>query len=64
MERDESEDDEIIAEVRRNRAELLESCGGTLEGLFARMQEFQAQETRPVVTLSPRRPVPTETPAP
>lgn len=52
------EDDEIIAEVRRNRAELLKSAGGTLEGLYAMLKSSEAKESRRVVNLPPRRPEP------
>jgi hypothetical protein len=49
-------DDEIITEVRRNRARLFRECGGTLEGLFARLKELEKARERPVVKLPRRRP--------
>ena len=39
---DRETDDEIVAEVRRARAEFLKSCGGTLEGVLARLKELEA----------------------
>ena len=57
------EDDEIVAEVRRVRAKIFQECGGTLEGLYARLQELEKKETREVLTLAPRSPKPLETKA-
>jgi hypothetical protein len=37
------EDDEIMAEVRKMKAQVWEKAGGTLEGLFRRMRELQEQ---------------------
>ena len=48
------EDDEIVAEVRRVRAKIFQECGGTLEGLFARLKELEKNETREVLSLAPR----------
>jgi len=50
------EEDEIMTEVRRNRAKLFEAAGGTLEGLVAKLMEDEKHETREIVTLPPRRP--------
>jgi hypothetical protein len=52
------QDDEIVAEVRRARAEFYERCGGTLEGLFAKLREFEKKETRRLVSYPPRKFVP------
>ena len=49
-----TEDDEIVAEVRRVRAKIFQECGGTLEGLYARLKELEKNETRPVLSLAPR----------
>ncbi len=57
------EDDEIVAEVRRVRAKIFQECGGTLEGLFARLKELEKKETRQVLSLAPRRPKPLKTKA-
>ena len=48
------EDDEIVAEVRRVRARIFQECGGTLEGLYARLKELEKKETREVLSLAPR----------
>lgn len=48
-------DDEIIAEVRRARAQILKECGGTLEGVFARMIELQKKHADRLVSFPPRR---------
>jgi len=48
--------DEIIDEVRAARAHLLESAGGDLEALFAKLKELEEQENREVVVLPPRKP--------
>ena len=55
------EDDEIIAEVRRVRAKIFQECGGTLEGLYARLKELEKKETREVLLLTPRPPKPLKT---
>ena len=58
------EDDEIIAEVRRVRAKIFHECGGTLEGLFARLKELEKQEkqeSREMLSLAPRPPTPLKT---
>ena len=52
------EDDEIVAEVRRVRAKIFQECGGTLEGLYARLKELEKKETREVLSLAPRPPKP------
>ena len=57
------EDDEIVAEVRRVRAKILQECGGTLEGLYARLKELEKRETREVLSLAPRPPKPLKTKA-
>lgn len=58
-----AEDDEIIAEVRRVRAKIWQECGGTLEGLFARLKELEKTEAREVLSLAPRPPRPLKTKA-
>ena len=55
------EDDEIVAEVRRVRAKIFQECGGTLEGLYARLKELEKKETREVLLLTPRPPKPLKT---
>ena len=55
---DREKDDEIVAEVRRARAEFFKNCGGTLEGVLARLKELEAQETRKLVSYPPRKLVP------
>ena len=50
------EDDEIVAEVRRVRAKIFQECGGTLEGLYARLKALEKNETREVLSLAPRPP--------
>ena len=57
------EDDEIVAEVRRVRAKIFKECGGTLEGLCARLKELEQKETREVLSLAPRPPKPLKTKA-
>ena len=57
------EDDEIVAEVRRVRAKIFQECGGTLEGLYARLKELEKKETREVLSLVPRPPKPLKTKA-
>ena len=57
------EDDEIVAEVRRVRAKIFQECGGTLEGLYARLKELEKKETREVLSLAPRPPKPLKTKA-
>ena len=57
------EDDEIIAEVRRVRAKIFQECGGTLEGLYARLKELEKKETRQMLSLAPRPPKPLKTQA-
>ena len=54
-------DDEIVAEVRRVRAKIFQECGGTLEGLYARLKELEKKETREVLLLTPRPPKPLKT---
>jgi hypothetical protein len=54
---DRETDDEIVAEVRRSRAEFLKSCGGTLEGVLARLKELEAQEAQTLVFYPPRKQV-------
>lgn len=48
-------EDEIVAEVRRAREAFLKRCGGTLEGLFAKLEELEKAETRTFVSYPPRR---------
>ena len=48
------EDDEIVAEVRRVRSKIFQECGGTMEGLYARLKELEKKETRQVLSLAPR----------
>lgn len=48
--------DEIIDEVRAARARLLESAGGDLDSLFAKLKALEEQEEREVVVLPPRKP--------
>ena len=55
------EDDEIVAEVRRVRAKIFQECGGTLEGLYARLQELEKKETRQILSLAPRPAKPLKT---
>ncbi len=57
------EDDEIVAEVRRVRAKIFQECGGTLEGLYARLKELEKKETRQVLSLTPRPAKPLKTKA-
>ena len=57
------EDDEIVAEVRRVRAKIFQECGGTLEGLYARLKELEKKETRQVLSLAPRQAKPLKTKA-
>ncbi len=46
--------DEILDELHRVREQMLQEAGGTLEGLFAKIREAEAQETRPLVSRPPR----------
>ncbi len=49
-------EDEIVAEVRRVRADIFAKCGGTLDGLLAHLRALERSERgRQVVTLTPRR---------
>jgi hypothetical protein len=57
------DDDEIVAEVRRVRAKIFQECGGTLEGLYARLKELEKKETRQILSLAPRPPQPLKTKA-
>ena len=59
----ELEDDEIVAEVRRVRSKIFQECGGTMEGLYARLKELEKQETRQVLSLGPRPAQPLKTKA-
>lgn len=47
--------DEIVAEVRRARQAFFKKCGGTLEGLVAKLKELEKAETRPFVSYPPRK---------
>ena len=58
-----AQDDEIVAEVRRVRAKIFQDCGGTLEGLYARLKALEKEETRQVLSLAPRPPKPLKTKA-
>ena len=51
--------DQIVAEVRAARAELLGSAGHDLEKLVERLRQEQAQSGHRVVSLPPRAPEPT-----
>ncbi len=51
-------EDEIVAEVRRVRAELFAECGGTLDGLYARLKKTEKKYARRLVSPPPRRPCP------
>ena len=59
----ELEDDEIVAEVRRVRSKIFQECGGTMEGLYARLKELEKKETRQVLSLAPRPARPLKTKA-
>ena len=59
----ELEDDEIVAEVRRVRSKIFQECGGTMEGLYARLKELEKEETRQVLSLTPRPARPLKTKA-
>jgi hypothetical protein len=48
-------DDEIIAEVRRVRAQIFKECGGTLEGLYARLKRVQKRHAQRIVPAPARR---------
>lgn len=52
------EEDEIMAELRMIREEMLRECGGDLEGLFRAIKAEEARLIRQggkVVSLPPRR---------
>jgi len=49
-------DDEIISEVRRVRAEIFAECGGTLDGLYARLKKAEKKHADRLVSPPPRRP--------
>lgn len=52
-------DDEIMAELRQIRKEMLEEVGGDMDGLFRAIKAAEAEairQGRPVVSLPPRRP--------
>jgi hypothetical protein len=57
------EDDEIVAEVRRARDRIFRDSGGTLDGLYARLNELEERETRQLVSPEPRRTARLETKA-
>lgn len=44
-------DDPIVADVRAQRAQLLEAAGGTLDGLIALLRRREAEAGRSAVTL-------------
>ena len=46
--------DQIIEEVRRNREHLFRASGGSVDKLFAALQDAESKESRPVVKLPPR----------
>lgn len=46
--------DDLLGEVRRNRAALLHAAGGTLDGLYALLKDREAAESRPIAR-GPRR---------
>ena len=53
------EDDEIMAELRMIREEMLRECGGDIDGLFRAIKAEEARLIREggkVVSLPPRRP--------
>jgi len=52
--------DEIVEEVRRARARLLERAGGDLDRLAALLQRAEAEEPRGTVDLPPRPPESTD----
>jgi hypothetical protein len=54
-------DDEIIKEVRRARQKMFEEAGGTLDGLFKMLKEFEKREKLQIVNLPPRRLSPSDT---
>jgi hypothetical protein len=48
--------DEIVEEVRAIRKRLFDEAGGHLDGLFAKLKEWEAKRKERVVSLPPRRP--------
>lgn len=52
-------ENEIMAELRQIREEMLAECGGDMEGLFRLIKAVEEEEMRNgrlVVSLPPRRP--------
>lgn len=45
---------EIVAEVRKNRAEILQEFGGDVEAMLRSMMRRQGQNGREVVRLPPK----------
>lgn len=52
---DETEEDEIVAEVRAVRQQLLADAGGDLRKLFDSLKTTEGHDGREVVTLRPKR---------
>jgi hypothetical protein len=48
-------DDEIVSEVRRVRAEIFAECGGTLDGLYARLKKSEKKHADRLVSPPPCR---------
>ena len=53
---DQPNQDPILADVRRNRDELVRAAGGSLESLFALLKAREAQDAARLVKYPPRRP--------
>lgn len=49
--------DSIVAEVRAHRDQLVETAGGTVEGLVRLLRDREAAAGRTALTLPPREPV-------
>ena len=46
--------EDVIAEVRKIRARLLEEAGGSIRALCDRLRELEAKSKEPIVKPSPR----------